>query len=140
MSGPNKNLVLGYAKAVHLRQVALKVSIKSRDKVVLKKSRSVHAFAEGYFVGVASQLPAEFSVHDARSVTYQPFIRGYFFNRDEPEVPVDKVDECCMFGASCAVPPGANIIAKTQDISPIEMNLVSVKKTVSCTYRLNKVA
>jgi hypothetical protein len=109
MTGPNKYRVVGHAKAVHLANITLKVSTTTREKVVLEKVRTVHAYADGFYQKSGCVLPHNFTGCDVKNVTYQPFIRGYFFNRDEPQVPVGKIDECCMFGANCAVPASAKI-------------------------------
>ncbi|MFQ3214969.1 MAG: hypothetical protein ACI9C9_002515 [Marivirga sp.] len=126
MAGPNKYRVLGHAKAVHLINVSLKVSTTTREKVVLEKVRTVHAYADGFYQKSEDVLPNNFTGCDARSVTYQPFVRGYFFNRDEPEVPVGKIEECCMFGANCAVPASAKITpALSKSNQTLNLRLIS---------------
>jgi hypothetical protein len=109
MTGECKNLVLGHARAVHLQNVRLITSEVTRAKVIKNKSRVVHAYADGFYQRASDTLPQDFSLDGTRQVTYQPFVRQHFFDRDEPEAPVSALAECCMFGANCLVPPHAAI-------------------------------
>lgn len=104
LSGSNKGRVLGYAPVVGLSNVVLKVSEKQRNGVLEKQVRTVHAFAEGNLVGIASELPEGCRTDPAEVITYQPFKAGHFFARTAPEVPVYYADEVWSAGANLVVP------------------------------------
>src|SRR5690606_22096230 len=84
--GPAAGRVLGYAKAVEIANVTFRISQKSRERLLRDKRRNVHAFAVGTLVSVADELPAD-SLSWAR-ITYQPYTQGFFFDRNQPQQPV----------------------------------------------------
>lgn len=101
MSGENKGRVLGYSKAVHLTNIKFIVSAKTREKVVLNKCRTVHAYAEGDFAEALGCIPEKINRTEARRITYQPFIHGHFFDRAMPEIPLFNLPDGYLFGADC---------------------------------------
>lgn len=58
---------------VYLRDVRFRVSKAGRDRTLRTGQRNVHAFVEG-------ELISPVDMHGARRATYQPFIRGAFYN------------------------------------------------------------
>lgn len=108
LSGPEKGRVLGYAPVVGISNVDLKASEKQRNGVLEKQVRTVHAFAEGDLVGIASDLPEECRARPARVITYQPFRSAYFFDRARPDIPVQQLAEVWSAGANLVVPQHAD--------------------------------
>ena len=84
LAGPLKGLVCGYAPAIGIKDIALWVSKKTREAVVTKGVRTVHAWVEGTYTGCSDQPPHTHSSNDRR-VTYMPFIKDYFFFRLAPQ-------------------------------------------------------
>lgn len=98
LSGPHKGLVLGYAPAIGLADIHLHVSEKTRDTVVRKRERNIHAWSEGVYLGCADEPPR--AVRQQRQlITYFPFIRSFFFLRTRPDQPVTAIDQAWAFGA-----------------------------------------
>jgi hypothetical protein len=99
MSGPCKGLVLGYSRVVGLERVTFKVSEATRQKVIAKNCRTVHAFAEGYIASLSSTLPDSCQGEDVGKITYNPFLSGHFYDRSNPGNPVKTADEIYTWGA-----------------------------------------
>ena len=104
MDGPLNRLVLGYCKAVGLRQVTLKVSERTREKVLARNQRTVHAFAEGILSGLSDALPEHCLGADVARITYNPFTAGYFFDRAHPGQPISNAHEVWTWGADLLLP------------------------------------
>lgn len=60
MEGPDKDKVVGYARAVGLENVRFVVSKKTWERVISEGARTVFAFAEGALVNCLEALPAGF--------------------------------------------------------------------------------
>lgn len=104
LDGPYKGKVLGYAPVVGMLNVRLKVSSKSREGVLSKGVRTVHAFAEGEFLALSDTLPAHIAGGEVSRVTYQPFVAGHFFDRDEPETAIWNLNEVWTQGPDLLSP------------------------------------
>jgi hypothetical protein len=79
MEGDEKGRVIGHAPELSLIDCAFKVSEASRQRVILKRCRSVHAWITGKLTTKAS-MPVE-----ARGFTYNPYRAGTFTYRDTHE-------------------------------------------------------
>lgn len=108
LTGDYKGKVMGYAPVVGLANVSLKVSEKQRQGVLTKQVRTVHAFAEGDLVELASELPESCNRQPSKVVTYQPYRKAHFFDRDAPDIPIWEL--------AAAWSSGANLIAPQEDI------------------------
>lgn len=106
MDGPYKGLVLGYSRSVGLERVKFIVSEATRQKV-LKGNRTVHAYAEGYIIGMSSRLPEAASGDAARKVTYNPYLAGHFYDRENPDAPMVNCNEIWTWGADLIIPEQA---------------------------------
>lgn len=95
MEGQYKRKVVGYARAVGLESVTFVVSKKTWERVISEGVRTVFAFADGALVDCREALPAGF----AERITLQPFERCYFFNRQQPHIPVTEAARGYLFGA-----------------------------------------
>lgn len=111
MDGPNKGLVLGYSRAVCLERVTFKVSQATREKVVQSQTRTVHAYAEGYFVSATSALPSECARLDVAKVTYNPFSQPHFYDRRTPEKAVWSAQRIWTWGADLIAPAPGTALA-----------------------------
>lgn len=107
LTGFYKGKVIGHAPVVGLENVALKVSEKQRQGVLAKRVRTVHAFAEGDLVELASELPESCKRQPSKVITYQPFLAGHFFDRAAPDIPIRTL--------ASAWSAGANLIAPQED-------------------------
>lgn len=104
MDGPYKGLVLGYSKAVCLEKVSLKVSERTRLKVVREKCRTVHAYAEGSLKELATSIPERCASERSNKITYNPFHCGYFYDRELPDKPVWDAPEIWTWGPDLIIP------------------------------------
>ena len=102
MDGPYKGLVLGYSRSVGLERVKFIVSEATRQKV-LKGNRTVHAYAEGFIVGMSSTLPFAASGEMARKVTYNPYLAGHFYDRDNPDTPMINCRQIWTWGSDLII-------------------------------------
>ena len=75
----HKQHVAGHAQAVVLEGVAFHVRESSRQKVLLKKQKNVHAFVKGCLVSVSDQLV---ETSGAVAVSYNPYRAGHFYIRE----------------------------------------------------------
>jgi len=98
LEGPHKGLVLGYAPAIGIKGATLQVSDKTRNKVVREGVRTVHAWSEGHYIGCSNQPPHTHSSNDLR-VTYMPFVKGYFFLRQQPDKPLKVLGSTWAYAA-----------------------------------------
>ena len=98
MEGELKGKVLGYSPAVLVRSVEMKVSEAGRQTVVRNGVRNVHAHCICYLEDLAADLPQEVDNSNARHITYQPFLHGHFWDREDPETPVWKLKQAWAFG------------------------------------------
>lgn len=112
LAGALKGKVVGYAPVVGLANVSLKVSEKQRQGVLLKQVRTVHAFAEGDLVEMASELPESYKGQPLKVITYQPFMAGHFFDRATPGTPIWELP--------VAWSAGANLITLQDDTKGLE--------------------
>lgn len=101
MSGPHKGLVLGHSRCVSLSDVTFRASQATRKKVIQRQRKAVHAFADGYYACVTEAPVPEFLAQSPRRVTYHPYVREYFFDKEVPEVPVAAAKQVFLFGADC---------------------------------------
>jgi hypothetical protein len=76
MDGPDKGRVIGHASRVTLTDCTFRVSEASRQKVIAKRCRSVHAWIHGL---LAPTVPAP---PDATGFTYNPYRAPTFTRRD----------------------------------------------------------
>jgi len=104
LSGEHKGKVLGYAPVIGMTDVKLKVSVKLRSTVLEKQVRNVHAHANGRFCGVAERLEEVCDAQAAQVVTYQPYLHGHFFDREDPSVPIWTLPQAWSCGANLVVP------------------------------------
>lgn len=104
MDGPYKGLILGYSRAVCLERVSFKVSERTRLRVLRDNCRTVHAFAEGYVKALECELPDHCRSPGNLKLTYNPFLHGYFYDRERPEEPVWNAAEVWTWGADLVVP------------------------------------
>lgn len=104
LAGEYKGKVMGYAAVVGLENVSLKVSEKQRQGVLAKQVRTVHAFAEGDLVELASELPESCKRQPSKVVTYQPFLAGHFFDRAAPDIPIRELTAAWSAGANLVSP------------------------------------
>ena len=98
LQGPYKGLVLGYAPAIGLEDVSIYVSEKTRNKVVEKGVRHVHAWCQGKWIGCSDLPPHEYTAHQIR-VTYMPFVKKWFFLRTAPDKPITRLESAWAFQA-----------------------------------------
>lgn len=108
LSGPNKGKVVGHAKAIALRDIIFRVSEKTRQTVIRKQERSVHAFADGTVIGTRDELPKNLCTDDACVVTYQPYLAGHFFYCSHPKTPVEKLEHAWAWGSGLITTPSPN--------------------------------
>lgn len=90
LEGPHKGKVLGYSPVVGITDVKLTVSEQSRQRVLERRVRSVHAWIEGNMLATKEALPEGLQSH--RKITYQPYVSGFFFDRAEPQTPVHTLE------------------------------------------------
>jgi len=102
--GPDKGRVLGRAKAVVLDEVVFKVNQGGHQRCVNQGVRNVHAVAIGNYAG-SEAPPQDVSISSDR-ITYQPFVRPYFFKRSAPDTPITQFPRVCAFGADLLCLPG----------------------------------
>ncbi|WP_273206757.1 hypothetical protein [Marinobacter subterrani] len=99
LSGASKGKVVGYAPAVALKAIRFKVSEKTRQTVLAKQERSIHAYAEGTFVTTAFDLPDHLEANESNTITYRPYESGHFHHRSAPATPVWRSDFAWAWGA-----------------------------------------
>lgn len=81
--GIHKGKVTCYANIFIVSDPIFVVSSASRDRVLANNKRNVHAFVRSN--SLIDAINGELDLHSLPShdvITYQPFIRGSFFNRD----------------------------------------------------------
>lgn len=100
--GEFRGKVLGYARAVCLQQVKLKVVAAAYQRCREQGVRNVHAMAIGRYASCADAPPAAV-INAPRRITYQPFVRPWFFDRTDPAQPVEKLAGVWAFGADLLV-------------------------------------
>ena len=103
--GEFRGKVLGYARAVDLQQVKLKVMAAAYRRCVEQGVRNVHATAIGKYASCAD-APPEAVIDTPRRITYQPFVRPWFFDRTDPTQPVGELAEVWAFEADLLACPG----------------------------------
>lgn len=104
MDGPFKGMVLGYSRHVGLSDARFIVSEKTRQTVLKKNRRTVHAYCEGRVIGYSPNLPEQAEAEDAALITYNPFQSGHFHLRDAVDKPVATADEIWTCGANLIAP------------------------------------
>lgn len=107
LNGPYKGLVLGYAPAIGIRDVTLRVSDKTRNKVVREGVRTVHAWCEGHYITCSDQPPHAYTASKLR-VTYMPFIKAHFFLRTTPDRPLTTLNSTWAYEADLCVAENPN--------------------------------
>ena len=98
LSGPNKGKVVGYAASVQLANVTFKVSEASRQRVLSKRQREVHAWA----IGTLTAYGDAQDVSGMHAVTYQPYVSETFFYRHDG-APIKAAPMCILQGADAFV-------------------------------------
>ena len=73
-----KGLVVGYCDSARLAGCEFKVGEVARQRVLERKCRSVHAYVVGTLVSAQN---GEQEAADFFRVSYNPFVRGDFFNK-----------------------------------------------------------
>jgi hypothetical protein len=76
LEGPEKGRVIGRADQLTLKDCTFRVSETSRQKVIERKCRSVHAWVFGYLTATTSVPP------EAIEFTYNPYRAPTFTLRD----------------------------------------------------------
>lgn len=104
MEGDLKGKVLGYSPAVLVSSVEMKVSEAGRQTVIRKGVRNVHAHCICFVEDLASELPPSIDPEKAKRITYQPFLRGHFWDRKDPEQPIWKLDGAWAYGPDLICP------------------------------------
>lgn len=102
--GEYRGKVLGYARAVCLQQVKLRVMAAAYQRCREQGVRNVHAMAIGKYAS-CSDAPPEAVMHTPRRITYQPFVRPWFFDRNDPAQPVLELGAVWAFGSDLLVCP-----------------------------------
>jgi hypothetical protein len=64
-----------HAPSIQLRNVAFKVSIAGRNRVLHNKRKNVHAFAQGELCN-----DAKMHLNHQRCIKYDPYIAAHFFD------------------------------------------------------------
>jgi hypothetical protein len=96
LEGEKKNLVIDHQSTVTITNCSFKVSEASRQQVLIKKCRSVHA----WIIGTLSDTTAPCA--DAVDFTYNPYRAATFTRRDNSE-PIMNADTVWMIDRrSCA--------------------------------------
>lgn len=91
MDGPDKGRVIGHASEVTLSDCTFRVSEASRQKVIEKNCRSVHAWVFG-LLAATERLPA-----DATGFTYNPY-RAPTFTRRSNNQPITSASRVWFVG------------------------------------------
>lgn len=76
LDGESKGRVIAHLPSVSLFSATFKVSEAGRQRVIRERTKNVHAGIVGYLVG-DKEIPSE-----AKSVRYNPYLRGEFFDQD----------------------------------------------------------
>jgi len=105
LDGEFRGKVLGYAPVIGMTDIELKVSDKLRAAVLKKRVRNVHAYASGHFHACVQTLEQACTAEPSRFITYQPYVRSYFFDREAPEVPIWALQIAWSCGANLIAPP-----------------------------------
>ncbi|WP_372997680.1 hypothetical protein [Marinobacter sp.] len=104
MEGEHKGKVLGYSPAVLVRSVEMKVSEAGRQTVIRQGVRNVHAHCICFVEDLASELPPNVATEKAKRITYQPFLCGHFWDREDPKQPIWKLDSAWAYGPDLISP------------------------------------
>lgn len=93
--GEFNNKVIYHAKTLKLLAVRFIVSEAGRLRVKRDKSKNVHAYAEG----IVSKLDLELTPDHINNVevTYDPYLHGYFYARNDNASSVECADQL-LFG------------------------------------------
>lgn len=75
LEGPKKNKVIHHSDYVYLRDVTPKVSQRGRARVLLEKSKNVHAGLVGTLVTLEEVLLLD----TYKQVSYNPYFLGHFY-------------------------------------------------------------
>lgn len=85
LQDPRTGLLVGHRAALVLVDVTFRVSEATRQRVIRRQRRTVHAYAVGTVV--------DEQVRDGgRRVRYNPFVAGSFLVDNEPVTRADRVD------------------------------------------------
>jgi len=103
MAGPHKGKVVGYAPAILLRDVHFLISEKTRQAVLKRRVRTVHAFAAGILVTTSETLPDQLATNDQTTVTYSPYLSGHFHYRNEPDTAITHINKAWAWGSGLIV-------------------------------------
>lgn len=114
LEGERRGCVVLHARAVRLQGVLFKVSQAGRARVLLERSKNVHAGVVGELVDIEpwSDCETEVSAMAAlveplgltRQLTYDPYRFDSFVTRETHE-PVAAAPECLVIGRRIFVPP-----------------------------------
>lgn len=89
MSGQYKGKVVAHLDSVSIREVEFIVSTAGRARVLERKVKSVHAYAQGIYVSTdVTPMPSSCLV-----VTYDPYKYGYFYKVDNESCELTEVQE-----------------------------------------------
>lgn len=111
LDGPDKGRVVAHADAVHLTEVAFKVSQAGRERVLREKCKNVHAGAVGTLGQIVVHGESAGATWDTwknrfadngTAVSYNPYKAANFFEVDTG-LPVLGARECMLQGRSALV-------------------------------------
>lgn len=78
-SGEHKGRVTGYARSVVIKHPCFAIGEVARQKILVVKSRSVHAYVRGSFVdGIDGDINLN-QLNDYIRVSYSPYVAGSFY-------------------------------------------------------------
>lgn len=113
LEGARRGCVVLHARAVRLKDAHFKVSQAGRERVLLERSKNVHAGVVGELVDIEpwSDSETEFSAMTAlveplglsKQLTYDPYRFDSFVTRDTHE-PVATASDCVIIGKRIYIP------------------------------------
>lgn len=113
LEGERRGCVVLHARAVRLQDVVFKVSQAGRERVLLERSKNVHAGVVGELVdiepwvdgeGVSAMTALVEPLGLTRQLTYDPYRFSSFVTRDTHE-PVTAASDCLVIGKCIFVAP-----------------------------------
>jgi len=84
-SGTDKDKVSGYAECIVMTDFKFTIGEKSRQRVVLNKTRNVHSFVRGELVDARRGGIDLSKLNDYLRVSYSPYVGGFFYTLERDE-------------------------------------------------------
>jgi hypothetical protein len=98
MQGINKGKVIGYARSVLLENCELVVSEASRQRVLRDSRKNVHAYCQGFVCDASDTVQS--LTGDECAITYNPYLMGTFFSRDNGKAFTDGCTQALLQGSN----------------------------------------